>query len=203
MRSDGNPGQAGDRENPSKVGDIPCPFCRMELDPRNPSWPAVFDPHQQAGHKTAPDRAAKLQKVLAMQEPSTQDFADIRDVRGCRGWDVRFRVQSGTCPGCVSRTTPLSALINKRTDRSALRKATLYSFRYDQLDNNYSPVWLQRVYDSHAKALLDVVLSPARAVPTRQLRGFAWSLPAPWLYNSTCDCWSIGLLKRYSVWREV
>ena len=90
MRSDGNPGQAGDRETPSYVRDIPCPLSRVELDPRNPSRPAVFDPHQKAGHKTAPDRDAKLQKVLAMQEPSTQDFADIRDIRGGRGWDVRF-----------------------------------------------------------------------------------------------------------------
>ena len=79
MRSDGNPGQTGDRENPSLVPDISCPFSRVELDPRNPSWPAVFNPHQKAGHKTAPDRDAKLQKVLAMQEPSTQDYADIGD----------------------------------------------------------------------------------------------------------------------------
>ena len=95
MRSDGNPGQTGDRENPSKVEDIPCPFSRVELDPRNPSWPAVFNPHQQAGHKTAPDRAAKLQKVLAMQEPSTQDFADIGEVRRGRLLDVLFQVQNG------------------------------------------------------------------------------------------------------------
>ena len=77
MRSDGDPVQAGDRDNPGKVRDIDCPFCRVELDPRNPSRPAVFNPHQQAGHKTAPDRVAKLQKVLAMQEPSTQDFSAI------------------------------------------------------------------------------------------------------------------------------
>ena len=62
MRSDGNPGQTGDRENPSYVRDILCPLSRVELDLRNPSRPAVFDPHQQAGHKTAPDRDAKLQK---------------------------------------------------------------------------------------------------------------------------------------------
>ena len=90
MRSDGNPGQTGDRENPSKVRDIPCPFSRVELDPRTPSRPAVFNPHQQAGHKTAPDRDAKLQKVLAMQEPSTQDIADISVVRWAQRMDVRF-----------------------------------------------------------------------------------------------------------------
>ena len=100
MRSDGNPGQTGDRETPSKVGDIPCPICRVELDPRNPSWPAVFDPHKKAGHKTAPDRDAKLQKVLAMQEPPTQDFADISDMRWAQLMDVRFQGRGGTCESC-------------------------------------------------------------------------------------------------------
>ena len=63
MRSDGNPGQTGDRENPSYVRDILCPLSRVELDPRNPSRPAGFDPHQQAEHKTVPDPTVlELQK---------------------------------------------------------------------------------------------------------------------------------------------
>lgn len=85
MRSDGNPVQAGDRDNPGKVQDIDCPFCRVELDPRKPSGPAVFTPRKQAGHKTAPDQDAQLQKVLAMQEPSTQDFPVCRTLVGAQG----------------------------------------------------------------------------------------------------------------------
>jgi hypothetical protein len=45
-------------------------------------------PHQQAGHKTAPDLMSKLQKILAMQEPSTQDIEACVD-------DVRFQVVLG------------------------------------------------------------------------------------------------------------
>jgi len=32
---------------------------------------------KQAGHKTAPDLMSKLQKILAMQEPSTQDIGGL------------------------------------------------------------------------------------------------------------------------------
>ena len=94
MRSDGNPGQTGDRENPNYVRDILCPLSRVELDPRNPSWPAVFNPHQQAGHKTAPDRDAKLQKVLAMQEPSTQDIRTASKLPYSRNEKVRSNLPS-------------------------------------------------------------------------------------------------------------
>jgi hypothetical protein len=46
-------------------------------------WDPIRGKHQgqrqlrcikQAGHKTAPDLMSKLQKILAMQEPSTQDI---------------------------------------------------------------------------------------------------------------------------------
>ena len=58
---------------------------------RKAEWDLIRGNHQgqrqlrcikQAGHKTAPDLMSKLQKILAMQEPSTQDIeACIRDVR--------------------------------------------------------------------------------------------------------------------------
>ncbi len=77
MRSDGDPGQTGDRENPPDVWDIKCPKSRMGPDPRNPSGPAAITLHKQAEHKTVPDlTASELQKILAPQEPSTQDIND-------------------------------------------------------------------------------------------------------------------------------
>jgi hypothetical protein len=51
---------------------------------RKAEWDLIRGNHQgqrqlrcikQAGHKTAPDLMSKLQKILAMQEPSTQDMA--------------------------------------------------------------------------------------------------------------------------------
>ena len=76
MRSDGNPRQTGDLENPPNVQDINCPQTRMGPDPRKPSRPVAQPPHKQAGHKTVPDlRLSKLQKALATQEPSTQDIS--------------------------------------------------------------------------------------------------------------------------------
>ena len=63
MRSDGDPGQTGDRENPPDVWDIKCPKSRMGPDPRNPSGPAAITLHKQAEHKTVPDlTASELQK---------------------------------------------------------------------------------------------------------------------------------------------
>ena len=50
---------------------------------RKAEWDLIRGNHQgqrqlrcikQAGHKTAPDLMSKLQKILAMQEPSTQDI---------------------------------------------------------------------------------------------------------------------------------
>ncbi len=50
----------------------------MGPKPRKPSVPAVIAPHQQAGHKTAPDQIAAPTKILATREPSTQDIAPQR-----------------------------------------------------------------------------------------------------------------------------
>lgn len=53
------------------------------LNVRKAEWDLIRGNHQgqrqlrcikQAGHKTAPDLMSKLQKILAMQEPSTQDI---------------------------------------------------------------------------------------------------------------------------------
>ncbi|MCP4780269.1 MAG: hypothetical protein GY877_05800 [Hyphomicrobium sp.] len=55
----------------------------MTLNVRKAEWDLIRANHQsqrqlrcikQAGHKTAPDLMSKLQKILAMQEPSTQDI---------------------------------------------------------------------------------------------------------------------------------
>ena len=56
----------------------------MEPDPRISSGPAVTRgvPHQQAGHKNAPDQIAAPKKILATREPSTQDVPARRDVAG-------------------------------------------------------------------------------------------------------------------------
>ncbi|MDZ3837204.1 MAG: hypothetical protein U0S49_07510, partial [Rhodospirillales bacterium] len=41
---------------------------------RNPSWPAVIEPHQQAGYMTAPDPIAEAApKPLATRGPSIHD----------------------------------------------------------------------------------------------------------------------------------
>jgi len=51
---------------------------------RKAEWDLIRGNHQgqrqlrcikQAGHKTAPDLMSKLRKILAMQEPSTQDIS--------------------------------------------------------------------------------------------------------------------------------
>jgi len=53
------------------------------LNVRKAEWDLIRGNHQgqrqlrcikQAGHKTAPDLMSKLKKILAMQEPSTQDI---------------------------------------------------------------------------------------------------------------------------------
>lgn len=58
---------------------------------RKAEWDLIRGNHQgqrqlrcikQAGHKTAPDLMSKLQKILAMQEPSTQDIQSRAGQRG-------------------------------------------------------------------------------------------------------------------------
>ena len=57
------------------------------LNVRKAEWDLIRGNHQgqrqlrcikQAGHKTIPDLMSKLQKILAMQEPSTQDIGCTR-----------------------------------------------------------------------------------------------------------------------------
>jgi hypothetical protein len=64
-----------------------------ERNVRKAEWDLIRGNHQgqrqlrcikQAGHKTAPDLMSKLQKILAMQEPSTQDIEG--QTRDCAGF---------------------------------------------------------------------------------------------------------------------
>ena len=68
------------------------------LNVRKAEWDLIRGNHQgqrqlrcikQAGHKTAPDLMSKLQKILAMQEPSTQDIA--QHISALPGWPSGYR----------------------------------------------------------------------------------------------------------------
>jgi hypothetical protein len=86
---------------------------------RKAEWDLIRGNHQgqrqlrcikQAGHKTAPDLMSKLQKILAMQEPSTQDIGE-------HVTDVRFTPESGHSP--KRPECPLSAKSGHAVERAA------------------------------------------------------------------------------------